>query len=58
MLFDPVRFRYASLTRAANSGFSGRYGIPVLIPWDLIGLKIQALINNPERKTIEKQSRY
>lgn len=45
----------AMLTRARRIPvFQGRYGILVLIPEDLIGLKIQALINNPERKTIEQ----
>ncbi len=33
--------------------FSGQYEIPVLIPEDIIGLKVQALINDPDRKTLE-----
>jgi predicted nucleotidyltransferase len=33
--------------------FDGQYEIPVVIPEDLIGLKLQAMINNPERKTLE-----
>ena len=34
--------------------FQGQYEIPVLIPEDLIGLKLQAMINNPERQTMEQ----
>lgn len=45
----------AMLTRAQRIPvFQGCYEIPVLIAEDLIGLKVQALFNNPERKTIEQ----
>lgn len=45
----------AMLTRAQRIPvLQGRYALPVLIAEDLIGLKIQAMVNNPERKTIEQ----
>lgn len=45
----------AMLTRAQRIPvFQGRYAIPVLIAEDLIGLKIQAMVNNPERKIREQ----
>lgn len=45
----------AMLTRVQRFPvFQGRYEIPVLIAEDLFGLKIQAMVNNPERKTIEQ----
>jgi len=33
--------------------FAGQYEIPVIIPEDLIGLKLQAAMNNPERKMLD-----
>jgi hypothetical protein len=33
--------------------WGGQYEINVLIPEDIIGLKLQAMVNNPDRKTLE-----
>ncbi len=55
-LLHAFRSRALSMLKRARkiSIFQGRYEIPVIIPEDLIGLKVQAMINDPKRKTLEE----
>ncbi|MCM8819569.1 MAG: nucleotidyltransferase [Candidatus Omnitrophica bacterium] len=62
-IFGSVDFLYAfrvpsleMLKRAVKKKiFDGKITIKVLIPEDLIGLKIQSFVNNPKRKTFEME---
>jgi len=50
-------FRHISLSMLERARslpiFEGRYRIPVLTPEDIIGLKVQALSNDPARQRLE-----
>jgi hypothetical protein len=52
-----LAFRHIALSmlqRSVNKKlFSGELEIPTLLPEDIIGLKVQALANNPEREELE-----
>lgn len=54
-LLHAFRSRALSMLKRARKIpiFNSQYEIHVLIPEDIIGLKVQAMINDPERKTLE-----
>jgi hypothetical protein len=54
-LLHAFRQRALAMLRRARKipVFEGQYEIPVVIPEDLIGLKLQAEMNDPKRKTLD-----
>ena len=54
-LFHALRQLAISMLQRARKMpvFAGQYEIPVIIPEDLTGLKLQAAMNNPERKMLD-----
>jgi len=41
------------LQRAKNHKILGNIEVPILLPEDIIGLKVQALVNNPQRRALD-----
>ena len=41
------------LSRAQSKNILGDFEVPVLIPEDIIGLKVQSMVNNPQRQALD-----